>query len=109
SDSQRMIRRRLAFSLNQSRIIAWALLIALLGAQQCPARSNLVERPPRELLLKVDIATLSPDTALSSVLRQKSRETLMESYFDAASIQAEAHREQAVLQAQRESLKSKRD
>ena len=43
------------------------------------------------------------------IVREKILETILESYFDAASVLAEAEREQVYLEAQRETLVSKRD
>src|SRR5262249_33111565 len=42
-------------------------------------------------------------------LRQKIRETILESYFDAASVQGEANRELGSLGALRETLQTRRD
>jgi hypothetical protein len=50
-----------------------------------------------------------PSRERATVLRQKIRETIFESYFDAASVQAEAHRELGMLEAQRETISSRRD
>jgi hypothetical protein len=98
------------------------------------AESNLVDRPKHLLLPSISIYTLSPDnrelaeqleiwpmlTELydrnnhpnkerRTVLRQKIRETILESHFDAASVQAEAEREQGIIETQRETLITKRD
>jgi len=97
-------------------------------------QSNLVDRPKRELLATIHIDTVSPDNrelaeqleiwpmllelynkeAPASrerriLLRQKIRETIFECFFDAVSVEAEALREQDLLEAQRESLINKRD
>jgi hypothetical protein len=107
---------------------------AIVSPGPCFAASNLVERPKRDLLPEVKIDDLSADnrelaeqleiwpmltelydkmTTLSKerkvLLRQKIRETILESYLDAASVQAEADREEGILEAQRENLLSKRD
>jgi hypothetical protein len=97
-------------------------------------RSNLVERPKRELLPFVDIESLSPSdremaeqleiwplltqlhghekplaSEVNRQLTEKIYETILESYFDAASVQAEAQREQGSLEALRQTLLTKRD
>jgi len=107
---------------------------AIVSASSCSAASNLVDRPKRDLLPEVKIGDLSADNrelaeqleiwpmltelydktlTLSkerrSLLRQKIRETILESYLDAASVQAESDREEGILEAQRENLLSKRD
>lgn len=96
--------------------------------------SNLANRQKRDLLPIVGIEDLSfdnkelaeqleiwtmltelydktkrPTRERATVLRQKIRETIFESYLDAESVEAEAHRETGYLEAQRESLVSKRD
>jgi hypothetical protein len=98
------------------------------------AQSNLVERPRRELLPIVGLDELSasnkelaqqleiwpmleelydktkrPSVERRDLLRQKIRETIMESFFDAISVQAEAAREQGYLVALRETLQDKTD
>ncbi len=100
----------------------------------CLARSNLVDRPKHLLLSSVSMSDLSPDNRelaeqleiwpmlielydkqkipnqeRTNELKQKIRETIIESYLDAESVQAEAHREQGILEAERETLLSKRD
>jgi hypothetical protein len=96
--------------------------------------SNLADRPKRELLPVVGIENLeASDRELAeqleiwplltelydtekrltkerkAVLRERIHETILESYFDAASVQAEADREQGYLEALRETLLAKRD
>jgi hypothetical protein len=108
--------------------------IAPLSSSGAYAQSNLVARTKKELLPIVGIDDLSPsnrevaeqleiwpmltelyskDKALSSerktVLREKIRESIFESYFDAVSVQAEAEREQGSLEALRQTLQSGRD
>jgi hypothetical protein len=109
-------------------------IATLLRPCPCLAESNLVDRPRRDLLTIVAIVNLtqsdrelaeeleiwpklvelySKQNLLSreekTVLRVKIRETILESYFDAASVQAEAEREQGILQALRQTLIAKRD
>ncbi len=95
--------------------------------------SRLVERPKRELftnfkieslddstremaeqleilsMLKELYGTQRPTSQRTAWLREKIQETILESYFDAASVQAEANREQSRLEFLRESLISRRD
>ncbi|HEY9684835.1 MAG TPA: hypothetical protein V6C86_24875 [Oculatellaceae cyanobacterium] len=96
------------------------------------AESNLVERPKQELFAVKTLTTLTPSTReladqleitgllkeirepgctaeRKAILREKILETILESYFDAASVQAEAEREQAKLEAVRQTLIAKRD
>ena len=109
-------------------------IIVIMQPAVCIAQSNLVDRPKRQLLAAVHINNLSPDNCemaqqleiwplltelydshnpaskeRRTVLRQKIRETIFECYFDAASVQAEALREEGLLEAQRETLINKRD
>jgi hypothetical protein len=97
-------------------------------------QSNLVTRQRRQLLPIVGIGDLSPSnrevaeqleiwtmltelynkrSALSSerkaFLRERIHETILESYFDAVSVQAEAQREQGSLEALRQTLQARRD
>jgi hypothetical protein len=110
------------------------LLIAVVSPLSSLSQSNLVTRQKRELLPIVGINDLSPSNrevaeqleiwpmlselydktkVLSSdrktTLRVKIRETILESYFDAVSVQAEAEREQGSLEALRQTLQSNRD
>jgi hypothetical protein len=114
--------------------ISVGLIVTLLSPCACLARSNLVERPKRVLLQVVEIEELpASDRELAeqleiwpllvelydknkelsrerkTMLRQKIRETIFESYFDAASVQAEADRELGSLEALRETLLARRD
>ncbi|HEY9754762.1 MAG TPA: hypothetical protein V6C97_06365 [Oculatellaceae cyanobacterium] len=96
------------------------------------AESNLVERPKQELFAVKTLSTLTPSTReladqleitgmlreirspgstaeRKAILREKILETILESYFDAASVQAEAEREEAKLEAVRQTLLAKRD
>jgi hypothetical protein len=97
------------------------------------AGSNLIERPKRELfttlkieslddstremaeqleilsMLKELYSTQRPTSQRNAWLREKIQETILQSYFDAASVQAEATREQSLLEFLRESLISRRD
>jgi len=118
------------------RVLVACLLSAatVVNPSSCLAQSNLAERPKRELLSNVRIDDLSlgnrelaekleilpmlselydkekpPTREQKMVLRQKIRETIFEAYFDAASVQAEAHREQGALEAQRAAVVSRRD
>jgi len=107
-------------------------LTCSLLSQNCWAASNLVERPKQELFTAVNITKLSPSneemaeqleirplldelyspTATverKTIIRAKINETILESYFDAASVQAEAEREQNKLEALRQTLTSQRD
>jgi hypothetical protein len=96
--------------------------------------SNLVDRPKRELFVPLKIEELTeptrelaealeimpllreinePSGALSperkSEIRQQILETVLESYFDVASIQGEAEKERGNLEALRQTLVDKRD
>lgn len=96
--------------------------------------SHLVDRPKRPLFAVLTVKTMSastrelaeqleilamldqlynnanqPTAQRQALLRQKIQETILESYFDAVSVQAEASREQLQLETLRESLISKRD
>jgi hypothetical protein len=96
------------------------------------AESSLVERPKQELFAVKTLTTLNSSTReladqleitpllreirdpaspseRKAVLREKILETILESYFDAASVQAEAEREEAKLEALRQTLMVKRD
>jgi hypothetical protein len=98
------------------------------------AQSYLVDRPERSLLATVSIKRISrdnqelaeqlkiwpmlcelynkeepPNAERTKVLRDKIRETIFECYFDAESVEAEAHREQGNIEAMREALQNKRD
>jgi hypothetical protein len=124
------------FSNLESKRSAILLLLALVlsGASPILAQSNLVDRPKRELFAVLKIADLSPSTkeladqleiapmlnelydqqhpvtsARKAILREKILESILESYFDAASVQAEAEREQGRLEALRQTLLDKRD
>lgn len=103
---------------------------SLSGAQP---KSNLVERPKRELFPPMTVETLDqatrelasqleilpylqelygqphPNAQRTSLLREKIQETILESFFDAQSVSAEADREQARLAILRETLISRRD
>ena len=121
--------------LKASRALVLILLCSLL-CSNVPVfcKSNLVERPRRDLLPQVGLDNLSasdrelaeqleiwsllselynkqqsPDPARQNILRQKIRETILESYFDAAAFQAEADREAAHLEALRQTLISRRE
>ena|ERR1700733_10603708 len=121
-------------SLVQRFAILLLLAILLSGTVPCGAQSNLVQRPKRELFAVLKIADLSPSTkeladqleiasmlselydpqhpvtsVRKAILREKILETILESYFDAASVQAEAEREQGRLEALRQTLLDKRD
>lgn len=97
-------------------------------------KTNLVDRQRRSLLVTVTMDNLSssdrelaeqleiwqmleelfnrqnePPAERKTFLRQKIRETIMESYFDAASVEAEAEREQDSLEALRQVLLANRD
>lgn len=114
--------------------MATLFLTASFALSTCWAKSNLVDRPKRDLLHVSGIDGLAPgnqelaeqleiwpmllelyDKEKPStrerkiVLLHKIRETILESYFDAMSIQAEAEREQGNLEALRELLTAKRD
>jgi hypothetical protein len=130
-----VILKHLALKANPSSIL-WIALFVLVNLTPYAglAASNLVDRPKRELLPIVGIDDLSASNKelaeqleiwsmltelydkqkqLSkeriTVLRQKIRETIFESYFDAVSVQAEAEREQGNLEALRETLTARRD
>lgn len=98
------------------------------------AQSNLVDRPRRELMPTVSLEKLEPSTKLlaqqldiwdelqelhnksvpisferrSALVKQVS-ETILESYFDAMTVQAEAAREIAYLEAIKDKMTTKRD
>jgi hypothetical protein len=97
-------------------------------------KSKLAQRKHQELFSILSVTKLSPSTKeladqleilplldelngrtseltaeRKAVLREKVLETILESYFDAASVQAEAEREQSKLEALRQTLTSKRD
>ena len=90
------------------------------------------ERPKQELFTVVNVAKLSPSNEemaeqlevrplldelygpsvtveRKAIIREKINETILESYFDAVSVQAEAEREQNRLEALRLTLTSQRD
>jgi hypothetical protein len=116
-------------------VVASVLTACMIGSSAaCFGQSNLVDRPKRELLANIKIDELSsdnkelaeqleiwpmlselydkqkpPNRERTILLRQQIRETIFESYFDAASVQAEAHREVGRLEAQRENLIANRD
>lgn len=114
--------------------LATLFLTASFAPSTCWAKSNLVDRPKRDLLHVSGIDRLAPgnqelaeqleiwpmllelydkdkppNRERKVVLLHKIRETILESYFDAMSIQAEAEREQENLEALREVLTAKRD
>jgi hypothetical protein len=127
------------FNLKLARLRSGAVCaVAFLLVAGCPAfavaGSNLAERKPHELLQVMGIDDLSasdrelaeqleiwpmleelydkqraPSPQRIVVLRQKIRETILESYFDAAAFQAEAEREQGKLEALRQTLLARRD
>jgi hypothetical protein len=97
-------------------------------------RTNLAQRKHQELFSILTVNRLSPSTKeladqleilplldelhgvngaitaeRKALLREKVLETILESYFDAASVQAEAEREESRLEALRQTLVSKRD
>ncbi len=103
-------------------------------SKTAPGVSNLVGRPKRELFVPLKIEELTeptkelaealeimpllreinePNGKLSlerkSEIRQKILETVLESYFDVASIQGEAEKEKGNLEALRQVLIDKRD
>ncbi len=114
-------------------------LVSAIPAAHCsvPAtpetKSNLVDRPKRELFTPMRVESLDNSTRelaeqleiypmlqelygakstneqRKSLLRQKIQETILESYFDAESVKAEADREELRLSLLRESLISRRD
>lgn len=113
-------------------VLAFLLIaISLPGAF---AQSNLVDRPRRELLPAVSLDMLEPSTKLlaqqldiwdelqelhnksvpisferrSALVKQVS-ETILESYFDAMTVQAEADRELGYLEAIKDKMTAKRD
>lgn len=105
------------------------------GKEDNDARaSNLVQRKHQELFSTLTVTKLSQSTRelaeqleilplldelnertaqitpeRKATIREKVLETILESYFDAASVQAEAEREQGKLEAMRQTLVSKRD
>lgn len=108
--------------------------MVLLTAQPCRAQSQLVDRPKRELFATVQLSALPAETIevadqleilsmikdlydstkvltreKTDLLREKVLETILESYLDAQSVQAEADREQGMLEALRERMIERRD
>ncbi len=116
------------------RNILLALLLTAIALPGAFAQSNLVDRPHRELLPAVSIEMLEPSTKLlaqqldiwdelqelhnksvpisferrSALVKQVS-ETILESYFDAMTVQAEADRELGYLEAIKDKMTAKRD
>ncbi len=97
-------------------------------------QSHLVDRPKRQLFVDLKVHELTEDTkelaeqleilpmieelydrnstktiVQKSIVRDKVLETILESYFDAASVQAEADQEKSSLQALQELLIARRD
>jgi hypothetical protein len=126
---------RAAFNFGATSFLALVLsMLQIVSPSACLAQSNLVDRPKRDLVPVLSIDNLSPSNRelaeqleiwpmlvelydkqrlltreRKTVLRQKIRETILESYFDAASVQAEAEREQNNSEALRETLVARRD
>ena len=115
-------------------VVTLILPAAARALETVSGKSQLVDRPRRVLLVNLTLKTMPdatrevaeqleimpllselynsdqpPAAERKVVLRQKILETILESYFDAASVQAEADREGLRLQALRETLTSKRD
>lgn len=106
---------------------------AVSGTINPETKSNLVDRPKRELFASMNIESLDFSTRelaeqleiypmlqelytakntteqRKSLIRQKIQETILESYFDAESVKAEADREEMRLSILKESLISRRD
>lgn len=99
-----------------------------------PQHSNMVERPKRELLPIMGLESLSahtheiaeqleilpmlvelydrqhpPSNERRTLLREKIKETLLESFLDAASVESEAERELGILNALKQTVLNKRD
>ncbi len=114
-------------------LICVALWLSL-GTLPASAQSRLVERPKRDLFVELRLSDLSVETlnlaeqleilpALKELhdnqaplipqrkayLRTKVLETILECYLDSASIQAEADREQGVLEAVQDRMTASRD
>ena len=79
---------------------------------------NTLPQPTRQVAEELEVMPLltelydrsnPPTTERKAILRQKIQETILESYFDAASVIAECEREQGYLEALRETLTAKRD
>ena len=106
----------------------------ILPARNRPERSNLVSRPQRTLFVPLKLSELEPhtievakqleiwpyiqevDSSLSTMseerktfIRHKIMDTVFEAFFDAASLEAEAEREKALLEALRRRLSERRD
>lgn len=116
-----------------SRLALCVLAMLILTIQPLYAQSRLVQRPHRELFHVVKVHTLSAQTRdlaekleilplleelyhkpvvsneRQAALRAKILETVLEAYFDAASVQAEADREQGLLTAVQDTLEQRRD
>ncbi|MBX3072752.1 hypothetical protein KF707_02535 [Candidatus Obscuribacterales bacterium] len=116
-----------------SRFALCLLALLTLTVQPLRAQSRLAERPHRELFHVVKVHTLSAQTRdlaekleilpllqelykkpvasteRRAMLRSKILETVLEAYFDAASVQAEADREQGLLIAIQDMLEQRRD
>lgn len=113
---------------------ALVLLICFSFFVPAMAQSNLVSRPARPLLAEPSLQKLEPSTVKLAqelevwdmlvelhgkdgvvplprrhILVRKITETILESYFDAMSVQAEADREIGNIEALRDRLSSKRD
>ena len=103
-------------------------------SEASPSRSNLVVRTKRDLLPPISLDSLNaqtkefaeqleimpmlvelynkqnpPSAERRGVLRAKIKETLLESFLDAASVQAEAEREEGILVALRQTVLAKRE
>lgn len=115
-------------------ILFSVVVVVLLSTSSVNAQSNLVDRPRRELLPAVSLDMLEPSTKLlaqqleiwdemqelhnksapisferrAALVRQVS-ETILESYFDAMTVQAEADRELGNLEAVKDRMIAKRD
>ncbi|MDR3612308.1 MAG: hypothetical protein P4L53_02005 [Candidatus Obscuribacterales bacterium] len=85
-----------------------ALFTAINVTKLSPSNEELAEQLEVRALLD---ELYSPTTPVErkAVIREKINETILESYFDAASVQAEAEREQNKLEALRQTLTSQRD
>jgi hypothetical protein len=114
--------------------VVFIIIAIVITPPNCLAQSNLVDRPKRTLLFTLHLNELSADNRELAeqlelwpmlielydiqkppgeerrrILRQKIRETIFECYFDAASVQGEALRELGLLEAQRETVITRRD
>jgi len=127
--------RQCSVCVSVTAIVFGAVSPAVLASTNPPVeRSQLADRARRPLFSSVKVVDLSQDNlelaeqlevmpmirqlydssntltqSQRAFLREKVLETILESYFDAVTVQAEAEREQGRLEARRQTLSAKRD